>query len=161
MNHQKKSDHKQTKQSNKRANQDNTPQNRQTKKSSTSKTEDQNLTSSQGSVEENTSIRPLTSSQGSDRPLTSSQGSEDDTLRSPAQSHFSKPVLIKSINISGLSNISGLKSLQERYENLRLPSSYNDDTEQAQEPDTQGPFHLVVHDELTANKDPLIGMCLR
>ncbi|CAB4416629.1 unnamed protein product [Rhizophagus irregularis] len=106
MNRQKKSDHKQTKQSNtsqsqqgqtkKRENQDNRPQNQhtQTKKSSTSKTEDQNLTSSQG-----------------------------------------------------------LQSLQERYENLRLPSSYNDDT---QEPDTQGPFHLVVDDALAADKDPLI-----
>jgi hypothetical protein len=51
-----------------------------------------------------------------------------------------------------------LQSLQERYEKLRLPSSYNDDT---QEPDTQGPFHLVVDDALTADKDPLIGMCLR
>jgi len=154
MNRQKKSDHKQTKQSNtsqsqqgqtkKRENQDNHPQNQhtQTKKSSTSKTEDQNLTSSQGSTEENTSIRPLTSS----------QGSEDDTLRSPAQSHSSKSVLIKKINIAGL------QSLQERYEHLWLSSSYNDDT---QEPDTQGPFHLVVDDALAADKDPLIGMCLR
>lgn len=163
MNRQKKSDQKQTKQSKtsqsqqgqtkKRANQDNTPQNqhRQTKKTLTSTTEDQTLTSSQVSTEDNRSTEDNTSTQ----PPTSSQGSEDDTLRSPFQS---KPVLIKNINIAGL------QSLQERYKDLRLPSSYKNDTEQEQEPlerHMQGPFNLVVDDTLTADKDPLIGMCLR